>query len=40
VEVSQLVGHIHHIIYITRLLLRDKYKFQWSPKTPEQGAAQ
>jgi hypothetical protein len=37
--VSHLVGHTHQVVYITRLLLREKYKFQWEPKTPEQGAA-
>jgi hypothetical protein len=35
-SVSHLVGHTHQIVYITRLQLREKYKFQWEPKTPEQ----
>jgi uncharacterized protein DUF1572 len=38
-SVSHLVGHTHQIVYITRLILREKYIFQWAPKTPEQGAA-
>ena len=38
-SVSHLVGHTHQIVYITRLILREKYKFQWEPKTVEQVAA-
>jgi len=38
-SVSHLVGHTHQIVYITRLISREKYRFQWVPKTPEQGAA-
>ena len=36
-SVSHLVGHTHQIVYVTRLILREKYKFQWEPKTVEQG---
>jgi hypothetical protein len=35
-SISHLVGHTHQIVYITRLQLREKYKFQWEPKTAEQ----
>jgi uncharacterized protein DUF1572 len=38
-SVSHLVGHTHQIVYITRLILGEKYKFQWVPKSVEQGAA-
>jgi uncharacterized damage-inducible protein DinB len=34
--VSHFVGHSHEIVYITRLQLREKYKFQFVP-TKEQG---
>lgn len=30
---SHFVGHTHQIIYITRLILGDRYQFQWSPAT-------
>lgn len=36
--VSHFVGHQHQIVYITRLLLGDAYRFQWTPATPEQGS--
>jgi hypothetical protein len=35
-SVSHFVGHTHQIVYITRLRLGDKYRFQWTP-TKEQG---
>jgi len=38
-SVNHLVGHTHQIVYITRLILGDKYRYQWVPKTKEQGAA-
>jgi len=38
-SVSHLVGHTHQIVYITRLILRENYKFQYVPKTPEQISA-
>jgi Protein of unknown function (DUF1572) len=38
-SVSHLTGHVHQIVYITRWLLREKYKFHWAPKSAEQGAA-
>jgi hypothetical protein len=31
-SVSHLVGHTHQIVYITRLIIREKHKFQWTPK--------
>ena len=34
--ISHFVGHSHEIVYITRLQLREKYKFQFVP-TKEQG---
>jgi hypothetical protein len=37
-SVSHFVGHTHQIVYITRLRLGDRYRFQWAPATPEQGA--
>lgn len=36
---SHFVGHTHQIVYITRLRLGEKYRFQFVPLTPEQGAA-
>jgi hypothetical protein len=38
--VAHLQGHTHQIVYITRFILREKYKFHYEPKTKEQGAAQ
>jgi hypothetical protein len=32
-------GHTQEIIHMTRLQLGDRYKFAWTPTTPEQGAA-
>lgn len=37
-SVSHFVGHAHQIVYITRLRRGDRYRFQWSPTTKEQGA--
>jgi len=37
-SVSHFVGHSQEIVYITRLLLREKYKFKFVPATKEQGA--
>jgi Protein of unknown function (DUF1572) len=31
-------GHTQEIVYMTRLLLGEDYKFAWTPATPEQGA--
>jgi uncharacterized damage-inducible protein DinB len=36
--VSHFVGHSQEIIYITRLQLREKYRFKFVPQTKEQGA--
>ncbi len=27
---SHFVGHTHQIVFITRMILGDKYRFQWS----------
>jgi hypothetical protein len=32
-------GHTQEIVYITRLQLRDTYRFEWIPSTPEQIAS-
>jgi uncharacterized damage-inducible protein DinB len=37
-SVGHFVGHTHQIVYITRLRLGDRYRFQWAPVTKEQGA--
>jgi len=37
-SVPHFVGHTYQIVYITRCLLGDAYRFQWTPATPEQGA--
>jgi hypothetical protein len=36
-SVSHFVGHTHQIVYVTRLRLGDRYRFQWTPASPEQG---
>jgi hypothetical protein len=36
-SVPHFVGHTHQIVYITRSLLGDAYRFEWKPETPEQG---
>jgi hypothetical protein len=33
-----LGGHAQEIIHMTRLQLGDRYRFAWTPSTPEQGA--
>jgi hypothetical protein len=37
--VRHLEGHTHEIVYITRFILREKYRFHYVPKIVEQGAA-
>ena len=37
-SVSHFVGHSQEIIYITRLQLKEAYRFKFVPKTKEQGA--
>ena len=32
-------GHTQEIVHISRTLLGDRYKFAWTPRTPEQGAS-
>jgi hypothetical protein len=39
-SVPHFVGHTHQIVFITRLQLGDRYEFEWSPSTPEEGAPQ
>jgi uncharacterized damage-inducible protein DinB len=36
--VSHFVGHSQEIIYITRLQLRENYRYKFVPQTKEQGA--
>ena len=36
--VSHFKGHSQEIVYITRMLLQEKYKFLFVPRTKEQGA--
>jgi hypothetical protein len=31
---THFVGHTHQIIYITRLILGNQYRMQWSPDLP------
>jgi hypothetical protein len=37
-SLTHLEGHSQEIVYVTRLLLGDEYRFAWAPATPEQGA--
>jgi len=37
--VSHFEGHTHQIVYITRLRLGERYRFKWTPSTPEQVSA-
>ena len=37
-SVAHFVGHTHQIVYITRCLVGDGYRFQFVPASPEQGA--
>jgi hypothetical protein len=37
-SLEHLSGHAQEIVYITRLQLGDRYRFAWTPPTPEQGA--
>jgi hypothetical protein len=37
-SLTHLGGHTQEIVYISRLLLGDAYRFAWAPATPEQGA--
>ena len=38
-SLEHLSGHAQEIVYVTRMLLGDRYRFAWTPTTPEQGAA-
>jgi hypothetical protein len=37
-SLTHLSGHTQEVVYITRLQLGDRYRFAWTPATPEQGA--
>ena len=37
-SLSHLAGHTQEIVHLTRLQLGDRYRFAWTPATPEQGA--
>jgi hypothetical protein len=37
-SVAHFAGHTQEIVFITRIQLRDRYRFAWHPATPEQGA--
>ena len=37
-SVPHFRGHTQEIVHMTRLQLGDRYKFAWTPTTPEQGA--
>ena len=37
-SLEHLGGHAQEIIHMTRLQLGDRYRFAWTPSTPEQGA--
>lgn len=37
-SVSHFVGHTHQIVYITRQIIGDAYRFQFVPASAEQGA--
>jgi hypothetical protein len=37
-SVPHFRGHTQEIVYMTRSLLGDSYRFAWAPSTPEQGA--
>jgi hypothetical protein len=36
--VTHFVGHTHQIVQWTRLLRGDAYRFDFVPRTPEEGA--
>ena len=37
--VTHFEGHMHQVVYVTRLRLGDRYVFKWAPSTPEQVSA-
>jgi hypothetical protein len=37
-SLTHLSGHTQEVVYVTRLQLGDRYRFAWTPSTPEQGA--
>jgi hypothetical protein len=37
-SVAHFRGHTQEIVYMTRTILGDRYRFAWVPTTPEQGA--
>ena len=38
IPAAHFVGHSHEIVYITRLQLKERYRFKFVPATKEQGA--
>ncbi len=38
-SLEHLSGHTQEIVFITRMQLGDRYRFAWTPTTPEQGAS-
>lgn len=37
-SVAHFKGHTQEIVCLTRMQLSDKYRFEWTPTTPEEGA--
>jgi Protein of unknown function (DUF1572) len=37
-SVAHFRGHTQEIVHVTRTLLGERYRFAWTPTTPEQGA--
>lgn len=38
--VAHFIGHTHQIVLLTRLQLGSQYRFEWAPRSPEEGAPQ
>lgn len=38
-SVAHFYGHMQEITFMTRMQLGDAYQFEWTPRTPEEGAA-
>jgi hypothetical protein len=36
--IAHFRGHVQEIVYVTRTLRKDSYRFHWVPATGEQGA--
>ena len=37
-SVAHFKGHTQEIVHLTRMQLGDRYRFEWVPSTPEEGA--